>query len=285
MKYEIDCQVHSYYSPDASESPKFIFERAKSLGLKGVIITDHNTTSHFSSVQRAAKTVGILTCLALEISTNYMNSDIHILAYGNNIKKDVLEPLLARIRESYNDRSKIMLKKLEQAGVAKIDFNHLLKQSKGDCVTKPLIAKNLARLKKIDQKTALAFFERGGVAYVPYGVWIPGPEQAVRLICKAGGKAVLAHPGDFFGKRSSIPEKKRENAFKKLFESLVEAGLVGVEVWYANHTKIQIKKFRTLALEHNLLMVGGSDWHGRVFTPNKEIGDGGISEKLFRRLI
>ncbi|MDB5204216.1 MAG: hypothetical protein JWP09_244 [Candidatus Taylorbacteria bacterium] len=285
MKFEIDCQTHSHYSPDAEKSPLAIFERARSLGLKGVIVTDHNTTSHFLNIKKVAKATGLMTCLALEITATYENSDIHILAYGNNMDAKILESMLKRIRESYNKRSKAMIQKLSKAGIAQIDFEKLLKKSKSACVTKPAIADAFAHIKKIDQKSALAFFERGGVAYVPYGTWIPTPEAVVKLICKAGGKAVFAHPGDFFGKRSSLPEEKREPAFLKLMDILLGAGLAGIEVWYPSHTKELENKFKKVAKENDLLTTGGSDWHGPKFTPNREVGQRGISVSQFKKLI
>jgi len=285
MRHEVDCQIHSSFSPDAEESPLSIFRHAKKIGLRGVIITDHNTTTHFETVKHLEKKFNLLTCTALEITASYEKSDIHILAYGKNLKQKKIEPMLRRIRESYNKRSKKMILKLRKNNIAKINFKSLLKQSKCGYVTKPVIAKVISRFKKISLKEALSYLERGGIAYVPYGTWIPDPAKVVKLIIKAGGKPIFAHPGEFFGKRSSLPTKKRISSFNKLMKILLNAGLSGMELYYPSHTKKQIAYFKKIIKKHNLLISGGSDWHGPTFSKNKKMGDAGISAQEFLKLI
>lgn len=284
MRFNIDCHSHSFYSPDAEESPNVIFKRAKNAGLKGLIITDHNTTSHFSSAKRAAKNNALVTCEGIEITSSYEGADIHILGYSNSFNTNCLETLLKPIRKGYNQRSKETLAKLKKAGI-KISFTDLLKKSKSGYVTKPLIAKKISNLKKIDQKTALSFVERGGVAYVPYGEWAPSPKKVIETIHKARGKAVLAHPGDFFGNRNSLPISKREASFKKLVKSLIKHGLSGIEVYYPTHTAKQIASFKLITRKHKLIETGGSDWHGKIFTPHKPIGKSTAKLNQFLKLL
>lgn len=283
MRYDIDCHSHSFYSPDAGESPNLIFTRARLSGLRGLVITDHNTTAHFSSAKKAAKKNKMLTCEGIEITASFQGADIHILGYSDSFNKGSLEPMLRQIRKGYNERSKAVLRKLKKEGV-KINFADLLKQSKSGYVSKPLIARAISRLKKIDQKAALSFVERGGIAYVPYGVWAPTPEKVVESIRKAGGKAVFAHPGDFFGKRNSSPVSKRETSFKKLIGLLIKAGLSGIEVWYPTHKTKQVTRFKMLVRKYNLIATGGSDWHGKIFTPHRSVGEQGTTLNNFLRL-
>lgn len=284
MKYEIDCHSHSFYSPDAGENPELIFKRARIAGLKGLVITDHNTTAHLSNIKQVAKKNKLVTCEGIEITASYLGADIHILGYSNSFNTDLLEPLLKNIRRGYNERSRKTLHKLAKVGI-KINFSDLLKQSKSKCVTKPLIARAICKIKKINQKRALSFVERGGIAYVPYGTWAPSPEGVVRYINDAGGKAVFAHPGDFFEKRSSLPVSKREAAFKTLIKLLIKSGLSGLEVWYPTHTNKQIARFKSIAQKNNLIPTGGSDWHGKVFTPHRSIGQSGTKLKYFFKLL
>ena len=282
MGNNIDCHLHSFYSPDGSESPNALFEGALKNNLSGLVITDHNTTAHFTSVKRVAKKFKLQTCEGLEITASYEGADIHILGYSKSFNKKLLEPLLKDIREGYNKRSKTTLNKLEKTGI-KISFSELLKKTKSGCVTKPLIAKQIARIKNISQKEALTFVERGGVAFVPYGPWAPSPEQVVRIINEAGGKAVFAHPGDFFKKRNSLPISKIEGSFKKLLNKLIEAGLAGIEVSYPTHTPKQVLRFKSIAQKFNLISTGGSDYHGIAFTPDRSIGQRSATKYNFSR--
>lgn len=284
MKSIIDCHSHSFFSPDAEESPNKIFKTAHKAGLEGMVITDHNTTTHFSSCEKAAKKNKIFTCQGLEITSTYMGADVHILGYSNSFNKKSLEPLLKQIRSGYNKRSKKILLKLKKIGI-EINFSDLLKKSKSGCVSKPIIAREISRIKKINQKAALKFVERGGVAYVPYGCWAPPPNKVVQTILKAGGKAVFAHPGDFFGKRNSLPASKIECSFDKLLKLLIKSGLSGIEVGYPTHTRKQILRFKLIAAKYALVPTGGSDWHGEIFTPNKKIGQCSTSLKLFSKLL
>ncbi|MDR3519928.1 MAG: PHP domain-containing protein [Candidatus Pacebacteria bacterium] len=284
MQYEIDCHSHSFYSPDAAESPELMFKKARIAGLKGLVITDHNTTAHFPKINKSAKKNKLITCEGIEITASYKNADIHILGYSNSFDVKYLEPLLKSIRNGYNKRSKKTLIRLKKIGI-EINFSDLLKKSRSGYVSKPLIAKEISRVKKIEYKSALLLVERGGAAYVPYGVWAPSPEKVVECINKAGGKAVFAHPGDFFGKRNSLPLSKREVAFNKLIKSLIKAGLSGIEVWYPTHTPKQIVSFKSITKKYNIIPTGGSDWHGKAFTPNRSMGQCGTKINYLSKLL
>jgi len=283
MSNNIDCHVHSFYSPDGSESPNMLFKRALKNNLKGLVVADHNTMAHFVSIKRAAKKFKLLTCEGVEITASYKGADIHILGYSKSFNKKSLEPLLKGICVGYNKRSKTTLSKLKKIGI-NISFLELLKKTKSGYVTKPVIARQIALIKNISQKEALSFVERGGVAYVPYGPWAPTPSQVVRAIREAGGRAVFAHPGDFFKKRNSLPIYKREKLFKKLLHKLIKVGLSGIEVQYPTHTQKEIIRFTSIARKYNLISTGGSDYHGMVFTPHRLVGQCGATQYIFSKL-
>jgi predicted metal-dependent phosphoesterase TrpH len=81
-------------------------------------------------------------------------------------------------------------------------------------------------------------------------------EDAIRLIRKAGGIPVLAHPG--------IVKTSAENDLKTLVSVLQEMGLMGIEVYYPDHTEAQIELYLRLAREKDLLITGGTDFHGAM---------------------
>jgi 3',5'-nucleoside bisphosphate phosphatase len=74
------------------------------------------------------------------------------------------------------------------------------------------------------------------------------PVEAVRLIRRARGVPVLAHPG-LANRDELIPE-------------LVEAGLSGIEAFYPEHSSGQITAYRDLCARLGLIATGGSDFHG-----------------------
>jgi predicted metal-dependent phosphoesterase TrpH len=59
---------------------------------------------------------------------------------------------------------------------------------------------------------------------------------------------VLAHPG-LAGRDAMIPD-------------LVRAGLMGIEVYYAEHAADQTRAYLALCRQYDLVATGGSDYHG-----------------------
>jgi hypothetical protein len=61
-----------------------------------------------------------------------------------------------------------------------------------------------------------------------------------------------------------------------------------VEVYYPEHTPDQTRLFAKLAQQYDLLMTGGSDFHGAIH-PDIEMGSGKgnlhVSYDLYRKLI
>ena len=74
------------------------------------------------------------------------------------------------------------------------------------------------------------------------------PVEAVRIIRRARGVPVLAHPG-LANRDELIPE-------------LVDAGLLGIETFYPEHSSGQITTYREMCARHGLVATGGSDFHG-----------------------
>jgi predicted metal-dependent phosphoesterase TrpH len=104
--------------------------------------------------------------------------------------------------------------------------------------------------------------------------------KAIEIIQDAGGVPVLAHPG--------LLDYQTENQLDELIEKLKKAGIQGVEVYYSGHTPDQTRLYAALAQRHDLLMTGGSDFHGAI-QPEIEMGSGQgdliVPYELFEKLI
>jgi 3',5'-nucleoside bisphosphate phosphatase len=86
--------------------------------------------------------------------------------------------------------------------------------------------------------------------------------DAVALAGKAGGVAVLAHPG-----RLGDGERDR------VLAEAVEAGIDGIEVWHSQHDAELRRSLTGLVERRGLLATGGSDYHGR-HKPSVRVGTG-----------
>ena len=104
--------------------------------------------------------------------------------------------------------------------------------------------------------------------------------KAIDVILGAGGIPVLAHPG--------LLDYENEKQLDDLIGQLKQMGIQGVEVFYTGHTEDQTRLFAELAQRHDLLMTGGSDFHGAIH-PDIEMGSGKgnlfIPYELYRKLI
>jgi predicted metal-dependent phosphoesterase TrpH len=90
-------------------------------------------------------------------------------------------------------------------------------------------------------------------------------QQAFNLIHKAGGIAILAHP-------FSLGYQNYVNLGREIL-NLKKIGLDGLEAYYTNHDIYLTKWLINFAQENDLLISGGSDFHGKP-RPDIEIGKG-----------
>ena len=104
--------------------------------------------------------------------------------------------------------------------------------------------------------------------------------KAIDAILGAGGIPVLAHPG--------LLEYESDQQLDELIGQLKRMGIQGVEVYYPRHNADQTRLFSELAQRHNLLMTGGTDFHGSIH-PDIEMGSGegnlSVSYELYQKLI
>lgn len=83
----------------------------------------------------------------------------------------------------------------------------------------------------------------------------PTTHDVVAAVKGAGGVVVIAHAGD--------PRRNRTLLTDRQIESLITEGLDGLEVWHRGNPPEQRERLLTIARRHDLLVTGGSDWHGK----------------------
>lgn len=275
--FPVDLHSHSHYSPDGHLPVAELFRQAKRLGLKALVVTDHNTTSHFDDAEAAVKKAQIETLEGIELTAKWLGAPVHILGYANRFDRRILKKGLAATIAGYNDHAKQKIAKLVELGLPRFEWNSLEKLSGGEYVANHQIAQLLAKKLKIEYKQAYHYLKEGGPADLPYGDWAMTPLQAARLIKKAGGVAVLAHPGwtqKNLGDPSSVFD-----LIKQLKEKLV-----GVEVNHIYNAPTRVPRLAQFVKKMGLLATGGSDWHGTEFTGHYHLGDWGCSYKTFVEL-
>ncbi len=239
--------------------------------MKVIAITDHDTVAAIPAALERAKMYPSLTVIpGVEINTDVPGDEVHILGYYMDCRNQELEDSLGRMRSSRQDRARKMVGLLSGLGIP-VDWERVQQIAGKGSIGRPHVAE--AMLEKGYVTSVKEAFDkyigRMGPAYVERDKMLP--EEAVRLIKKAGGLAVLAHPGTL---------KNVEDMLSRL----VLAGLVGLEAYYGNYTEASTRKLQNLAKKFGLLATGGSDFHGLDSANETPMGGVYVPEEVARRL-
>lgn len=240
-----DLHVHSTYS-DGSLPPAEILPLAAEKGLSIVGITDHDTANHFpESIKEGAKS-GVTVIPGVEFSTCFKDLEIHIIGYILDYSNRELRAHLRRVRIRRIARAQEILARLASRNVH-IPASELDLIPENATIGRMLIARLLFNHGYV--RTIEEAFDRylgsNGSAFVPYE--LTDAREVVGMIKRSGGISVFAHPS--------------RQELKTAFDALLEAGLEGIEAWRPAITRGLAGAVKKKALEHNLVLTGGSDWH------------------------
>ncbi|NLY42425.1 MAG: PHP domain-containing protein [Clostridiaceae bacterium] len=261
MEKYIDLHVHTTAS-DGSFSPAQIVQYAVERKLAAIAITDHDTVAGVKEAVEQGKKQNIEVVPGVEISVSF-ESEMHILGYFIDINCLPLIQTLERLKVYRDQRNPLILKKLNQAGIP-ITMQEVEQKAGGKIVGRPHIAAVLVD-KGYVKSTSEAFEKFLGqsrIAYVEKKKVTP--QEGIELIKKAGGLAVLAHP---------IYLVRNGYNLEEVLKELMSYGLDGVEAHYSEHSEAETTQFIELAEKYNLLITGGSDFHGKS-KPEIELGRG-----------
>ena len=241
----VDLHVHSTAS-DGSRAPTDVVEEAKRVGLAAIALTDHDTVAGVAAASAAGATLGVRVVPGVELSAVEGDSETHILGLHLADTRD-LEARLVGLREMRRTRAKRIVERLNELGV-RITLPAVLEQAAGGAVGRPHVARAMiAEGWAVDFRDAFdRYLGNGKPAFVPKDR-LPMTE-AIQLIHRAGGLAVLAHPASA-GTRARV-------------EALVAVGLDGLEVRHPSHTPEDVTRLSALVDHFGLVPSGGSDWHG-----------------------
>ena len=235
-------------------TPTELVKYAHKRGLSAISITDHDAIDGINEAVDAGEEVGVAIVPGIELSVKHCDLTLHILGYYFNHEQNDFLQALRRLQDGRLERNQEILKILSRLGV-NIHPDELAEVSGQGQTGRPHIAQLLIRkgaVRTMDEAFDKYLGQRGA-AYVPRFVFPAG--DAIALIHNAGGLAVLAHPQQL--------EKTGEN-FPKVIESLCHQGLDGIEVYYPTHSRQFRKMLLRFVKKHDLIITGGSDYHGNI---------------------
>jgi predicted metal-dependent phosphoesterase TrpH len=267
---QADLHLHSTAS-DGRLTPEEVVKAAAQKGLKFISLTDHDTIDGIAPALAAAQSYPNLKLIpGVEISTDLPHGEAHVLGYFIDYASRELAAKLEHFRNSRLERARKMVAKLDKLGVH-LDWRRI-EQIAGDSVMgRPHIARAMLEKGYIGSfKQAFTdYIGREGPAYVEREKLTPA--EAVALIIKARGLAVLAHPFTVGQPEALIIELK-------------SAGLTGIEAYYNGYSAEEIGRLVAMAQKHNLIATGGSDYHG-LDTNETAIGGANLPLASVEKLI
>jgi predicted metal-dependent phosphoesterase TrpH len=278
----IDLHAHTNHS-DGKDTPTELVQNAAKVGIKILAITDHDTVSGWDEAITAAQSHGLGLIPGIEVSTRAVTPSghgvsVHMLAYLPDPNNQALITALNRTKESRMVRAREMVARLSKD--YPIDFELVLSQlPQGSTIGRPAIADALVEAGIVPTRSDAftSILHRSSPYYVSEKSL--DTIEAITLIRQAGGVSVMAHPLIDFP-----PGAKREDLPRAHFETLIEAGLNGLEVDHRAVPNVAKAWLRDLALKHNLIVTGSSDYHG-VGGKDNLLGENVTSPEMLDRII
>mgnify|MGYP003967984609 FL=1 len=271
MGNKVDLHMHTT-SSDGKATPEIIVRKAKELGIKMISITDHDNIDSLELTKKLCDQEKIKFVNGVELSvmfnTPYYKEgkkpfELHVLGYGFDKDDQTLHHEL-KINEEFRlkrilkmvEKVNAVLKENNQPLITKSESQEMINKTKG-AVGRPHLAQLL-----VDKKIVKDFNE----AFNSYLVELNVPkriitlEEGSKLIRKAGGKIILAHPGN--GGSHSLSDLTTDlKVQEKIIISMLDY-IDGIECYYWTHTKEQREFYINFAKKNNLIITGGTDHHG-----------------------
>lgn len=242
-----DLHTHTTAS-DGAYSPEKLVHRAHKKGLETIAITDHDTIKGYLEAKPIAKELGLELLSGAEITASWMGMEVHILAYCfDEDDKDVLSLLLGQKR-ARKSRMESIVNHLQKQGVD-IDIEEVKAEAGRGNIGRPHAAEVLVN------KKIVASFSEAFIRYLSteklqdIDTEYSSLENVIKVIQNAGGVLSIAHPGPIYSSRQ--------------ITKMISMGVDGIECIHPSHNFTVQRNFTKMASLNNLLITGGSDFHGK----------------------
>ena len=246
----VDLHAHSTAS-DGSRAPADVVRSAQRVGLAAIALTDHDTVAGIAEAVATGIELGVRVVPGIELSAVEDEVETHILGLHLSDMRE-LEASLVALREMRRSRAERMVQRLNELGV-RIEMAAVLEQAGGGAIGRPHVARAMiAEGWAVDFRDAFdRYLASGRPAYVPKDRLAAA--DAISLIHRAGGLAILAHPA--------------QGGTRERVEAFVREGIDGIEVRHPSHSSEDTSRLAALVEHYSLVPSGGSDWHGAADGP------------------
>ncbi len=271
----VDLHMHSTAS-DGRIAPGGLAELAVEKQLSAIALTDHDSTDGLLECAAGCRQAGIDFVPGIEISAErgQPRGTLHILGYFIDPDAAPLLEIAAELQEARDERAPQIVEKLNALGVD-VTLDEVLEGVGGRMIGRPHIASVLVDkgyAKTINDAFG-KYIGQGAPAYVRKDRL--APQRAIDAIHTAGGLACLAHPVQM--------HYDDDEDLLRIVTGLKEMGLDGIEVYHKDHTPELVEQYQALARRYELVMTGGSDYHG-PHRPDARLGSQRVPREIYDAL-
>jgi predicted metal-dependent phosphoesterase TrpH len=273
----VDLHCHTTAS-DGKHAPREVVRMAAERALQVIAIADHDTTDGLAEALAAGVEAAVEVIPAVELSCEVESGELHMLGYYPDYESPAFQAELQRLRQGRHGRAEAMARKLTGMGYP-VAFDRIQALAAGGAIGRPHVAQALVEAGHVQNSREAfdRFIGRDGPAYVPRAKLTPA--EACRLIRNVGGVPVFAHPFIVVEDRQVLEPLPVAESLPEL----VEAGLMGLEVYYPGYSTDLIGQLLALARQHHLIVTGGSDFHGEGLA-GAPLGSVYVPRKCVRQL-
>lgn len=265
----IDMHTHTNYS-DGDLSPQELIRLAIDKRIGTIAITDHDTIEGIKKVNKNEDIIvdsGIKIINGIELSAKTDKGRMHILGYGIDLNNSALNKKMIDLRDNSINSVLPIMEQIKRDYGIKFSYNDIKELvNTNHNLGRPDLAKlcikygYAATVQDAFDKYLIDAYNKTrqnskGLQY----------QECFELIINSGGIPVLAHP-----KSLELIEKE----FLILLKEMISCGLKGIEVYHSSHSKKEINYYLEIANKYDLLISGGSDFHGKTVKPDIELGTG-----------
>ena len=265
----VDLHMHSTFS-DGRLSPQELVDQGRLHGLTAMALTDHDEIAGIRPMQAYAGS-DITIIAGTELSASYKGKDVHILGYDFDLDSSILQEYIRYYQDKRKERIVKMIALCQEQGYL-ISLEELMALAPDTkAYGRPHIAQLLVQ--KGYAKDTNEVFDKilssGGSCYVPKVK--ESVSQVIDVIHDAGGLAVLAHP-----------KLIRNDDYVK---DILRFPLDGLEVYHTSHGLGEEDRYRAMAEARDLLITGGSDFHGIEGRYPTELGAYTVESELIQEFM
>lgn len=257
----IDLHIHTTAS-DGQYTPSQIVEKAASKNLKAIAITDHDTIDGLEEGKIAAKNNGIEFVPGIELNITYQKGEFHLLGLGITSPSDSLKEAISNLIINRKNRNIEIISRMQNDGV-QISIDELEQMFPNTVIGRPHLAQMLVekQVVKTRQQAFNQYLANGRKWYVQrVGTNL---DEAIIAIKESNGIPIIAHPMSLYQSWGKLPD---------MIKDYKERGVMGLEAFHPGARVSECYRLEELAHSLNMIVTGGSDFHGEQIRSDRRIG-------------